>query len=750
MSNATKTSNKAGLHCELSQLQMALAAGLCIAGASAFAQETATLPTVTVHESAAPSVKVDVAPSSKFTAPLIDTPKTVTVINEEVFKQTGATSLQDALKATPGITFGNGEGGNPTGDQPFIRGSDAQSSTFVDGMRDIAAGTREVFNLESVEVIKGADSAYAGRGGAGGSINLSTKKAKNENFVSGDVGLGTDKYKRTTLDLNRKINETTGLRLNAMAHDADVAGRKGPENKRWGIAPTVTFGMGTPTEVTLSWQHLQTNNIPDGGVPYLYKSANAPAGTFNRPTYGGNRNNWYGLLSRDFEKEKSDLVTVAVEHKFTETNKFRNSLRHSKSTQEYLWTQPDDSQGNVIGGNVYQRVNARQAQVETIQNVSEFTGKQHTGSLVHDYAFGLELSKEKSNSRGATGSASASASCAVAAWCTSLGNPNNSQPSPATYVWNGDDKSTINQITTTALYGFDTIKFNQQWLANVGLRLDHYDLKASGPGSTGGSGGVYPAYNRSLSDTLLNYQLGLVYKPADNGSIYVNYGTSSRPGGASLGNGDEDLAITKDAFAELEPEKTRSIELGTKWDLLGKQLGLNAAIFRNEVTNVRITDATGTYMAGSKVVNGLELGFTGNILRNWSVFGGYTFMDSKRKNTGSSTVMEGKPFTNTPKHSLSLWTSYKPNQKLTLGLGAYAQSMVYQGFTAVSGGVVSKGASGYARYDAMASYQFNPNLALQVNVYNLTDKVYFSGVRSTHYATMAPGRSAVATLKFTY
>lgn len=267
MSNATKTSNKAGLHCELSQLQMALAAGLCIAGASAFAQETATLPTVTVHESAAPSVKVDVAPSSKFTAPLIDTPKTVTVINEEVIKQTGVTSLADALKASPGITFGSGEGGNPSGDRPFIRGNDSQGSIFVDGMRDIAAGSREVYNLESVEVIKGSDSAYAGRGGAGGSINLSTKKAKNENFISGDVGLGTDKYKRTTLDLNRKLSDGVGFRLNAMAHDADVPGRHGPDNQRWGISPSVTFGMNTPTQVTVSYEHMQSEDTPDSGVP---------------------------------------------------------------------------------------------------------------------------------------------------------------------------------------------------------------------------------------------------------------------------------------------------------------------------------------------------------------------------------------------------------------------------------------------------------------------------------------------------
>ena len=234
MSNNYLTpTDSSGSRCELKQI--VIAASLCLMSAGAFAQQETTLSTVNVEAAVDTGFKTEASSQGKFTAPLIDTPKTVQIISEELIKQTGATSLQDALRSTPGITFGNGEGGNPSGDQPFIRGMDAQSSTFVDGMRDISAGTREVFNLESVEVIKGADSAYAGRGGAGGSINLTTKKAKNENFISGDVGLGTDNYLRGTLDINRKINETTGFRLNAMGHSADVPGRNGPDNKRWAL-----------------------------------------------------------------------------------------------------------------------------------------------------------------------------------------------------------------------------------------------------------------------------------------------------------------------------------------------------------------------------------------------------------------------------------------------------------------------------------------------------------------------------------
>ena len=748
MSNAKKPFNKAGLHCELTQL--ALATGLCVVGASAFAQQTSTLPAVTVQDSATSSVKVDEAPSAKFTAPLIDTPKTVQVINQEVLQQTGATTLQEALKATPGITFGNGEGGNPTGDQPFIRGMDAQGSTFVDGVRDIAAGNREAFNLESVEVIKGADSAYAGRGGAGGSINLSTKKAKNENFISGDVGLGTDSYKRATLDMNRKLNETTGLRLNAMVHDADVAGRNGPENKRWGIAPTVTFGMGTPTEVTLSWQHLKTDNMPDGGVPYATTSsamAGLPGGSKVRPTSGNSRKNWYGLTDRDFEKEESDLFTASVEHKFTETEKFRNTLRYSKSEQDYVWTQPDDSKGNVAKGYVWRRGNARQAEVTTLQNVSEFTGKAQTGSVGHSYAVGLELSKEKSEVRSSAIQSGGTCS-SVSMWCASLNNPNSS--ADWNFAYTLPAQATGNKIDTIALYGFDTLKFNEQWMLNGGLRVDHYRVNTSGPASTGRN--PAPAYDITRSDTLFNYQLGLVYKPAPNGSIYASIGTASRPGGSTLGNGNEDQAINTDALADLKPEKTRSIELGTKWDLMDKKLGLTAALFRNEVTNVRITEGNLTYMGGNKVVNGIELGFTGEVAKGLSVFGGYTYMDSEQKDMGIGNVANGQPFSNTPKHSVSLWTTYKPVQKLTVGLGVYAQSSVNQGYalSTVDGGLVTKGASGYSRYDAMVNYQFNPNLALQVNLYNLTDKVYYSGVRSPHYASIGAGRSAVATLKFTY
>lgn len=757
MPHATKTSNKAGLHCELTQL--ALATGLCFVGASAFAQATATLPTVTVQESAPSALKVDEAVSSKFTAPLRETPKSVQVISEEVIKQTGATSLKEALKTSPGITFGSGEGGSASGDRPFMRGSDAQSSIFIDGLRDIAPSAREVFNLEAIEIVKGSDSAYAGRGGAGGSINMSTKKPKNENFISGDVGLGTDKYKRATLDGNWKLGETTAFRLNAMAHDADVAGRNGPENKRWGIAPSITFGLNTPDRVTLSLQHLETDDVPDGGVPFNRPATYPTSGThIIKPTTGGNRENWYGLRGLDMQKERSDVLTVNYEHDLSETNKFRNTLRYTDSTQKYIWAQPDDSQGNVASGKVFRRYNTRHSETQTWQNASELTGQANWFGLKNRFAFGAEVAHEASEygSYSGTGFSSSAGLCSAGAnaqYCTSLSNPNG--------VFSGTVvKGPITnkfQSNTLSLYGFDTIDLNDKWLLNTGLRLDHYRTRAS-----------TTTNNFERVDTLLNYQLGVVYKLTPQGNLYASMGSSSTPGNSNMGlDGNSSVINTSTGRSptlnaqDMAPEKTRSIEFGTKWDFLNKQLGVTAAIFRNEVTNARLLDPTTKLaaMAGKKSVNGFELGVTGQIMPSVDISFGYTFMDSEQKNIGKTSygapnAGTGMNFPGTPKHSASLWATYKPTQKLTLGLGAYAQSSMVASYAYASNTnantLLVREVSGYARYDAMLSYVINPNVTFQLNVMNLGDKEYYASANSPHYATLGAGRSAVASLKFNY
>lgn len=208
-----------------------------------------TLPGLSIEGQSTDSYKSDYSESPKFTAPLLDTPKSVTVIPEAVIQQSGSLTLTDVLRTVPGITFGSGEGGNPAGDRPFIRGFDAQTDVYVDGVRDPGSQSREMFDVERVEVTKGPSSAFTGRGSTGGSINIISKLPTLENFMAGSVTLGTDQTKRFTADVNQTVG-TVGVRLNGMWHDADVAGRDDVFVHRWGFAPSVTLGLGKPTRVT--------------------------------------------------------------------------------------------------------------------------------------------------------------------------------------------------------------------------------------------------------------------------------------------------------------------------------------------------------------------------------------------------------------------------------------------------------------------------------------------------------------------
>lgn len=733
---------------------------------SAVAQKTgsdavAELAPVQVHGQSPASYDVKQSASQKYTAPLLDTPKSVQIIPQELMQNQAASSLTDVLRNSPGITFGAGEGGNPLGDRPFIRGYDAQGSTYIDGLRDIGATSREVFNLEQVEVIKGSDGAYGGRGGAGGSINLISKTAKPDDFTRASLGIGTDHYYRGTVDSNWLLSNNAAFRLNAMYHQADIAGRDTVDNKRWGVAPTLTLGLNSPTRATFSFYHLQTDDTPESGIPYAYPSSWINDGGNNRkkPGYQANRtqtgpanvdrHNFYGLTS-DYRKTTSDMATIGIEHDFSDKLTLRNTSRYTYSDQEYVWTQPDDSQGNVLNGRVWRRMNSRASDVNSLANQTELVGNINTGALKHSFNLGIELSEERSEKTSLNVERNSSAICARGIGsassynCTSLYNPNPDDP----WVNLKDGRAnplakTKSKAITRSLYAFDTIEFNEQWQAGVGLRLDDYSTTFT-DSPTNGSKVI------TRDDTLINYQLGLVYKPASNGSVYVSYATSSTPGNALLGEGAESQSLTPSRgaglnAADMAPEKNKTYEIGTKWDVFNNSMTFSAAIFRTETTNARITLPNNDYaMAGKKQVNGLELGVSGAITSKWNIFGGYTYLDSKLKDDGPIKKDEGNVFPNTPKHSFSLWSTYKVLPELTVGAGAYYVAKQY-GNTANTTSIPS-----YWRFDAMAGYKVNKNMDLQLNVFNAFNKTYYDQAYSAHYASIAPGRSAILSMNLAY
>jgi catecholate siderophore receptor len=733
-----------------SSLALTLAAPGLFVPLGAYAQtvsgDPAMLAPVKVTGTATHSYETTESAQTKFTAPLLDTPKTVQVIPQAIIQDTAATSLQDVLRNSPGITFGGGEGGQPLADRPFIRGSSSGDNIYVDGVRDPGGQTREIFDLESVEVIKGADSAYGGRGSGGGSINLVSKRAKKGTFAEGNLGYGNDGYLRGTADGNWQFDDQSAFRLNVLSSKGSVPGRNEVDNKKFGIAPTLSLGMGTANRATISYYHLQTDGMPDYGVPLTRKIPGLHSST---GIVGVDRDTFYGVYDRDYQKTTADIGTIELEHDFNDKLTLRNSTRYGETLNDYVVTNPGD--GTALfdpATNEYwlQRGTKSRWQKNTLlTNVTELYGQVNTGSIEHHFNLGVELSRETNKNASyvvttTDGTACPSVFAAGSMDCTPFYSPNPSDN------WSGTiDRGPLSvdsTSTTQAAYLFDTIKLSEKFDVNAGVRFDHYSI----------SGDFIPRGGVSQSSRgnwdMFNYQLGLVYKPAKNGSVYISYATSSTP--PTVSGGDQE-ALTAD-MNTLKPEKSTTIELGTKWKLLDERLGLTAAIYQNDRRDAQIeVDPDVFAQAGKTRVRGLELGISGQLTPKWNVYGGYTFMDSELLKGAYSGVNEGDPLANTPRNSFSLWSTYRAMPQLTLGGGAYYVGKTFGGNQgSAGGGDNAVYTPAYWRFDAMAAYQVNKNLTMQLNVLNLTDKDYYSRTNGSHHADFGPGRQVVLSANVRY
>ena len=278
------------------------------------------------YADAAAPYKVDhLQASGKFPEPLLNTPKTVTVLSKEVLEDENATTLKQAILSTAGVTLGTGEGGNAFGDRFFIRGFDARNDVFIDGVRDSGVSVRENFFTEQVEILRGPGSSFAGRGTTGGAINIVTKQATTEkSFYNMDTTFGTDHTKRVTLDVNQVISPTLAIRAGGVFQDAGVAGRNYTTDDRDGGFVAVTWKPVDAVKVTADYVHTDLHGLPDFGVPYFRPGSTGSSsqqftttagGPF--PDFGVNRNNFYGFVNRDFFQVQQDIGTVNAEVQIT-------------------------------------------------------------------------------------------------------------------------------------------------------------------------------------------------------------------------------------------------------------------------------------------------------------------------------------------------------------------------------------------------------------------------------------------------
>ena len=670
--------------------------------------------------------------SPKFTQPLVDIPQTVSVIPKEVMREQNATSLRDVLRNTPGISLQAGEGGQPPGDNLSIRGFNARTDLFVDGVRDFGGYTRDPFNLEQVEVAKGPASTNAGRGSTGGSVNLVSKTPGLDKAYDIMIGGGTDDYVRTTVDVNAPLTWVDGaaFRLNLMYHNADTPGRDIATEERWGIAPSITFGLGTPTRATFSYFYMGTDGIPDYGLPWV-ATPNAALAPYQNQIAPVNFDNFYGLVSRDYLKNDTHIFTAELEHDFSESLRLRNITRYGHHTTDLSITSPrfvdvdPGTPGNQYGTVIRRTDWKTRDQTDTVfANQTDLNIDFNTGSLKHQVVTGFEVAYEESKNFNRIDANP------LTAPNTDVFNPN---PYDA-YVpmIRRDGTFTSANATTFAAYLFDSIELNEQWQLDGGVRWDHYDVDFTNA-TVGGIG---------KSSSGFSYRGAVTWKPRENGSVYIGYGTSFDPSSDSPAMS---VRGTNTSSFYTDPEESHTTEIGTKWELFDERLLLTAAIFRTDKTNARTPDpVTGntTVLNGEQRVQGFEIGANGTVTDWWRVTAGYAYLDSEVRSSGNAAEV-GNQLSNTPEHSLSLWNVFTIPGGVQAGIGA---NFVDSRFSNNSN---TREAPSYWLFDAMVGYQVSENVSVQLNLNNLLDEDFVDQVGGGH-AIPGAGRSAVVSTRFTF
>jgi catecholate siderophore receptor len=472
------------------------------------------------------------------------------------------------------------------------------------------------------------------------------------------------------------------------------------EQTRWGFAPSVTFGLGTPTQVTLSYYHLETDGIPDYGLPFD-PTTGKPAAV--------DRDNFYGLKARDKQETSADIGTARLDHRFSDSLSLRSQVRYGITTNDYITTLP--SLNGAPAGQVLRNARSRDETSTILGNQTDLTTKFSTAGIGHTLVTGIELSHETFENVGRTIGAVPNAD-------RFNPNPDDSFTHSVTRSGNDTDSTT----NTVALYAFDTLKFSEQWELTGGVRGDYVDTEAT-------VGVANDHFERD--DFLVSYFGGLVFKPRPNGSIYISYGNSYNTS-AEFGSLNEETAV-------LEPEKNNSYELGTKWNVLSDRLSLTAAVFRTEKTNARVNDAFDiTVLEGETRVDGIEIGFAGSITPAWRVFGGYTYLKSEIVDDGPANSNDGNEVPGVAPHNFSLWTTYQVARDWTVGGGA-----LYTG-RRFANTANTQEADSYWRFDAMVGYQLTDKVGFRLNFLNITDEEYFDGLQSGR-ANIAPARTVLLT-----
>jgi len=666
----------------------------------------------------------------KLTQPIVDTPQSITTVTQAELQDRAVTNLNDALRTVPGITLGAGET-SFQGNNIYLRGFLTRNDMFVDGQRDYGYYYRDAFNAQGVEVLKGPASILFGRGSTGGVINQVTKQPSLMAHFSGTGIVSTADVRRATLDMNSPVSSLGAggaLRLNLMYDHTEPAGRDTANNDRWGVAPSLALGLGTPTRLTLSYLHQEDDGVPDYGIPWF---AGRPAPV--------KRDNYYGFAS-DYLKTEVNLLSARFEHEFSPSLLLSSRARYSHDTRRFRYTEAVIPAGTA-SSTPLTAISVNRNEFEGFstdtfwQNQTDLIARFSTGGVAHALVTGFEIGRESPQPTYVTNTGVPT---------TNLANPVDNGYSYALSYRRLDAKTVAD---TLAAYVLDTLDFGSRWQLMAGVRWDRFDAgyRSTGYTATGTVAALTQVDNLTQG---FSFRGAVVFKPAANGSLYASYGNSFNPSAEGIESLISSGRAVGQANLDLDAEKSRNYEVGSKWSLAGDRLLLSGALFKLEKINARVPDPTlpgFNTLGGNQQVRGAEIEAAGQITGRWQMRAGYTYLDSETTRSSPGGPLVGRPLVATPRNTLSMFTTYRFHPAFEVGAGVLSVSSRLGQNTAAGYEV----APGYTTLAAMARYEPSQQVSVQLNVDNLTNKYYLDQLHNAHVIP-GEGRSGRLSVTFHY
>jgi catecholate siderophore receptor len=656
------------------------------------------LPVVKVMSSAMGGYATAYSTTATKTNTLLrDIPQSITVVTRELIRDQSMQSMADVARYVPGVGVSQGEGNR---DALVFRGNRSTGDFFTDGVRDDVQYFRDLYNIERVEVLKGANGMIFGRGGSGGVINRVTKQAGWDPIREFSFEGGSFDKKRATVDVGHAINDVAAVRFNSM-YENSGSYRNGVNLERFGISPTVTLKPSHQTNIILGMEHFQDHRTSDRGIPSLN---GAPVNTSPSTFFG------------DPRRSKADVTVTSfnalIEHKFNSGFTFRNRTNYAmydKFYQNVFANSAVNNAGN-LDLSAYNDTSTR----NNFFNQTDFSYNLNTGPINHTIAVGVEVGRQVTDNIRRNGIFSSSGTNLLS---VPLSSPITSDP--ITFATRAADADNHSVTRITSVYVQDQMVLLPQLHAIVGVRYDQFQVDFLKRNTNS---------ELKTDDGLLSPRLGLIYKPIEAISIYTSYSKAFAPRAAEQLTG---LTVTTAALA---PEKFTNLEAGIKWDIL-PALAFTTAVYQIDRTNVISVDPNNsalTFLTKGQVVQGVEAGLSGQITSAWRVMGGYAYQVGELLSTSNiTTAKNGATLAELPRHTFSMWNRYDFTPVWGMGIGVIHRSDM---FAALDNTVR---AQGFTRVDAAIFARIDRRLRFQVNIENLFDTKYIAAVHNNN--NMTPG-----------